>query len=160
MCVDVTGCGRGCVPSWDPEAAKAVVHFRATENVTAGRCGRGWKSKRWLASSDERRQRRPAFPNTLHPTFGRSLQLRVFSWWCLVRRRRLGRICTERRRRFLPYKICPCKAEFQLSFSFLFWQQTGMLEDTLPLISGKPQIFRFYLHSDNQFQVVSVDIKT
>ena len=55
MCVDVTGCGRGCVPSWDPEAAKAVVHVRATENVTAGRCGRGWKSKRWLASSDERR---------------------------------------------------------------------------------------------------------
>lgn len=54
-------------------------------------------------------------------------------------------IWTEWRKQFLPIRICLGKLEFQLSFSFSFWQQTLMLEDTLPLISGKHQIFVFYL---------------
>lgn len=60
----------------------------------------------------------------------------------------VSKIWTERGGRFLPCKIYLCKLEFQLSFSFPFWQQTLMLKHMLPLISGKHQIFGFCLHSD------------
>ena len=58
------------------------------------------------------------------------------------------RIWTNGEGDFYQAKAVCVNLDFSCLFSFLFWQQTLMLEDTLPLISGKHQIFGFYLHSD------------